>query len=455
MIGGASAIFFYALKWGAQAQREAQAQRAAALRTAVEALCRGGGSGKASADGGFVVQTARGVAVSARHVSESEGPGWLEISASADIPTDLVIARESIATRIGKVLTGPDIECGDEELDRLALLRGSEARLLAMLDAQTRTRLSIALREGDSLADGRVVARTTGDLGVAATISEPAKGAAALAEWLSQRASRPVPVLLRENAMGDPVPAVRRRCLEVLTTQFEGHKETQVALDAASVDHDASVRLFAATRSGGAGSKLEALAELVLDLHLEPEVRVNAMKELVAINTGARVIEVAERRLEDRNPEIRKLAIGVVGRARRGAMVPTLIAMAERALGNGLADELAALADAFRRIRDPAAEPVLLEVLAKSPDPAARLASVLALSRVGSVAAVPGLRAQQGLLSGEMGRAAEEAVAAIQARARHASEGQLAVHDAPGEAGRVSVAPARGAVSVPDGSRKK
>ena len=106
-----------------------------------------------------------------------------------------------------------------------------------------------------------------------------------------------------------------------------------------------------------------------------------------------------------------------------------------------------ALAEAFWRLRDPAAESVLMRMLQRG-SPAVRLETARALGRCGGVGSVEPLRRVQGVLAGELGRVAEESIAAIQARARNAAEGQLSVSDAPDAAGRVSVQDARGAVAV-------
>lgn len=444
LIVGVCLVGFVALAaWVDRHSRETAVSRDRALFRTMSAL-RAGAAGGVTSDG-FSVRTAAGVEVMVRRESSSDGPdSFLVRAAMGAIPTDLTMGRETLASRMGKLIAGRDVETGDTEFDHDVLLRGSEPRILALLDQETRQSVRENVSRGAEVGSGAV------EISIAnpEELEAPARLAASLASRLASRAVQPVPVLLRENAMGDSLPGVRRRCLEALVEFFPSHPETRVALDAASVDPDSTVRLFAASKAiGGNAAKAEALAVLVLDLLLEPQARVDAMRELVAMNAGAVAIGVAEACYDDRVREIRVLAIGVLGRARRAQLVPALVKMAHRAYET---DERLALAEAFWRMRDPAAEGVLVEMLSNGATEV-RTEAARALGRVGSVRAVEALRAVQKPFGGALGRAAEDAIAAIQARARNASEGQLAVTDTEVEAGRVSVAPAaQGAVSLRD-----
>lgn len=429
-------------------QRRLDEVRRRALDAAVEQLSAGGTGRADREDGGFLLRMSGGVSLVGARVTESEGPDWLELTAEASIPTDLLIGAEGIGSRLGKMFTGPDVETGESAFDRAVLLRGSEVRLLAIFDRRTRDLLVGAVSRGCTVAAGKARGAAKGDLTEAASILLPSLEVAEIARTISERAQQPVTGLLRENAMGDPAPGVRRRCLQMLLEQFPGHAETRVALEAASVDPDADVRIFASARMDGGGA--DALAEIVADEALAERVRVDAMRRLVE-GAGSRVLAISERELSSGSTAIRTLAIGVIGRARRSTSIPALLSLATRATER---DEQLALAEAFWRLRDPAAEAALLHLL-ETGEPAVRVQAARALGRAGGVGAVAPLRRLQGLLAGELGRVAEEAIVAIQERLRHASEGQLTVSDTSAGEGRLSVPADRGALSVPKREDRK
>lgn len=422
--------------------RATMQRRAASIAQAVNAVS--GRAVRAADDDGFAVRTAAGVLVEAAFNRNQDAAGEATIRAEKEIPTDLVVGAEGISSRIGKALTGGDVETGDDLFDREVLLRGSEARLVAILDRQTRHLVRAAVARGTSIADGMASLVVRGDLENPARLADPAVLLAALADAISNRSALPVAALLRENAIHDPVAAVRRRNLEILADQFPANAETRAALEAASADLDPGVRLFASARIGTGGGGADALADIVADPYLDDTVRADALRQLIEAQAGARTLRVVEWVLNDKSAAVRALAIGAIGKARRTTAMPVLLALAAKANDP---EEQRALAEAFWRMRDPAAEDVLLQMLEHG-EVRVRMEAARALGRTGGVRSVEPLRGVQGLLAGELGRIAEEAIVAIQGRLRHASEGQLSVAEPPDEQGQVSLASGRGAVSV-------
>jgi len=393
----------------------------------------------------FTVRTPDGVRVHGTFlVDKDENPATsLLVTAEQNIPTDLVMAQESFASRLGKLVTGADVETGDEAFDREVLLRGSEARLLAVLDADTRAIVRAAVAAGTTVANGAARAMLGSGADKSKVVIAHALATAAVARAISDRVGMPA-TFLRENVEHDALPGVRRRSLEVLLAQFPEHAETATALDAASNDADADLRLFASARLRG-GSASDALSRVAGDLSMSDDARAVAFREFLATNAGARGIVLAEKLLGDRSPAVRALAIRTMGKARRSLSMAKLLSLAANATEpiEGLA-----LAETFWRLRDPAAEGVLLKML-ESGDVPVRTESARALGRVGGVGSVEPLRRVQGLFSGGLGRVAEEAIASIQGRLRNAAEGQLTVADSPAGEGRVSLPADRGAVSIP------
>ena len=408
-----------------------------------------------SGETGFDLLTKDGVRLAAW--SETRGMShyrerWVSFIAEDRVLLDLVIAYEGISSRLGKLIGGDDIETGDAEFDRVVLLRGAELRVVAICDRRVRAMIRELVSQRGTVAQGQVRLELQGGTETFGEIVGPARAVAGLARALSERAEQPAALLLRQNAVGDPVAGVRRRALELLLRSFPGHAETRAALEALTTDPDPEVRLLA-TLNHDDGSAGDRLSEMALDASLTNAARADALSRLVMGKPGVGVLPVVERALADRSPRVRAVAVDAVGRAHHHPAIATLLSLATKAADP---DEQRALCDAFWRLRDPAAERVLLDLFERG-GLSVRLAAARALGRVGGVSAVEPLRnAAAGLLAGELGRIAAEAVAAIQARLTHAAEGQLSVLDGPDEAGRVSVATAAGAVSVAmgGGSRK-
>jgi HEAT repeat protein len=232
----------------------------------------------------------------------------------------------------------------------------------------------------------------------------------------------------------------------MLLEHFPEHPETTAALATAAADKDADLRMFAATQL----RESEVFAAVVRDLTVKEDVRAEALRQYLEANTGARGIAIAERLLFDPSALVRAQAITVVGRARRKENLARLLELGNAA--NHRAEQLA-LAEAYWRLGDPGAEVVLVKLLGAE-DAAVRIECARALGRIGGVAAVAPLRKVQGLLSGELGTAAEDAIAAIQSRLRGAAEGQITLAEEAPRGGRVSVATGQGAVSLPGKPRK-
>lgn len=431
---GASALGFFA--W-----RESK-KRDRTWEMAVQILSGGRSRRQPGDPPGFDLLTPDGVHLVARFKRSGEDE-ILEYVAHDDLPPEIQLGAESITTRLGKLLLGPDVETGDDAFDRAVFMRGSEVRLLAMLDQRLRSDLRQAVEAGTTLTGGELRRLSGRGPSTLEEVLAPARELARLAKRIAERATQPVPVLLRENALGDPSPKVRLRCLQALVADFRGHAETQAALDGASVDPDPDVRFLALGNAATGG--FDALSSMVSDTNLRPDARAEALSRLLAAHPGSRSIEIAERALSDHSSVVRIPAIRAVGSARRASALPALLRLAGAMQST---DERVALADAFWRLRDPLAETPLLRFLGDGEE-SVRVAAARALGRCGGIDAVVPLRALTGgLFAGDAGRVAREAIETIQGRLRHAGEGQVSVVGPAPTEGGVSLAAEAGAVSV-------
>lgn len=135
------------------------------------------------------------------------------------------------------------IHTGDPELDAVLTLRGDPVLASALLDHDTRRDLRLLSDVGLRAQAGALVLAVTYPVdGV--ELVEVVSALLDLARRLLQPAD-PAPLLAR-NAVEDPVPGVRARCLELLARLYPGRDESREALRRGLEDSDHEVRLTAA-----------------------------------------------------------------------------------------------------------------------------------------------------------------------------------------------------------------
>lgn len=190
----------------------------------------------------------------------------LEIQARAPFPPGLFIGREGVASAMGKLALGRDVEVGDPAFDRVVLIRGPEPAILSSLTPPVRDRLIRAVEGGYRLSDAAVrvegLPGAAGAKGLVAAVRE----CVSLAEDLIDAFAQPIPAGLLANISSAPLPAARRRNLEVLLEGFEGEPVVE-GLRTALADPLADNRRFAAGAilARPDGAPLHAAARLTLD----------------------------------------------------------------------------------------------------------------------------------------------------------------------------------------------
>jgi hypothetical protein len=111
---------------------------------------------------------------------------------------------------------------GDPEFDRVVLIRGPQPALVAALSAPLRERLIRAVRAGYRLNDGAVRISGWPERRSTKGLVAAVRSIVELAEKILDGLGEPVASGLLRNAASDPVPAVRKRNLEVLLEGFPG-----------------------------------------------------------------------------------------------------------------------------------------------------------------------------------------------------------------------------------------
>ncbi len=386
-----------------------------------------------------------GVRVRTRTVRDAGGGTnacWvLAVAAGAErrrIPRSLVLRAEPALAGVTRILARDEIVTGDDAFDRAVSVRGSTAEALAALSRPARLALRGLLQRGSlDVRDGRVEMRLR--LGGDEPESDRfvARRAAALVAALAL-APGEVPARLARNALSDRVPGVRLRSLEILQRTMAGDPEQVRATRGALGDADAGVRLAAARFAGDEG--IAALRGLVEEESAEPAVRREALVVLELLQPAERAVEALAALRPDAiaSAEVRHAFLTAVGRLRVATHRPWI----ESLLDDRDVPTACAAAAALGDLGDVVVEPALLRALGRvSPD--VKAAAARSLARVGTVAAVePLLRfAKDVWADPPLREAAQDAVAAIQARLDGAEAGGLTLADAPD---------ARGALSVPD-----
>jgi hypothetical protein len=197
---------------------------------------------------------------------EVTGEGRGATITAGSLPAGVALRPQRFDGVVGRALSGGEIEVGDPEFDRAVLVRGPERVMLAALDARTRARVAQGLGERLEVGDGQARRRLYhADI---TRLSREAPALALLAAAFRQAAADPVPGLAR-NLREDPLPAVRRRNLEVLLRLRQGDAGITDDLRAALEDPAPEVAAAAALALG----ELPRLRQLVRDPALPEELR--------------------------------------------------------------------------------------------------------------------------------------------------------------------------------------
>jgi hypothetical protein len=298
---------------------------------------------------------------------------------------ELDLAAEGVVSR----MAGGDVSTGDTKFDRKVVVKGPLELVSTLLDEVARAALLERICEGWALEEGVWKYRSSKTLGaeIERVIADGLECARTVRTGM-----RVLPERLVAAVVGAATPELRRASLDRLVRHFRDHVDVARALAVAAGDSDAGVRWVAGRALGDA----ELLYLLATDEQVSTEIRVGAFEAGVSILPGH---ETAKRLVTEWGGRVD---------ARRGPFVR------------------AALLACLTVVPD-AAEELLMAAVGDVDDEVA-LAAVRGLGAVGSVAAVPLLTTRRdGVFGSAVGRAAQEAILAIQARASGAQAGALAL----------------------------
>lgn len=307
---------------------------------------------------------------------------YTQIRILGDLPAGLTLRRQTALKRLG----GRDATIGEPAFDEAVYIQGGPVALLIALDSATRTFLREAIVNGWTLEHGELVGEVCGDPPL--TIADDLRDGLRMAERL-RAAHRGTGDRLVMRVTDDPVASVRHDALAALASGSYGQGRLRDAANVALADPAPGNRFLA--------------ADLARDLP--------TLLSLADAGHPASLVRVA----------------------RESAWAPEARQVVEHWITRRLADTHAsrcALAEALGLLGPvgvPGAESVLLGYV-KEGTSAERLAALAALERCGAVTAVPTLLPlRDGRFGGEVQRASEAAVLAIQGRARGAEAGALAI----------------------------
>ncbi len=311
----------------------------------------------------------------------------------------LSLRREDFAATVRRFL-GSEIEIGSPAFDAAHFVQGPAALALALLDAETRRKLADLLagslqgrRVRAALRDGvlEVWPRERGR-------GLPAKQLAKLLEGVIDVARRLVAPsdlasCIAQNLREEPEPGVRLQSVIVLARELPQHPATRQVLLAAREDASAEVRLRAAAALGGEGR--ETLLALLASDETDDACAARAVLALARGGDGL-AAEKAEAELR-------------------------------RALARRHEETVLACVEALARRSRAESERLLLQAL-RMGKARVGVAAAGVLGRMGTAGAIAPLRkAAAPLWSGEVGQAARQAIAEIQARLTGAAPGQLSL----------------------------
>jgi HEAT repeat protein len=335
-----------------------------------------------------------------------------------DAVAPLRLRVEGIGSALRKTLGMGEVEVGDPTFDQRFLIDGPAPLALAVLDAATRQEVWSALAgrtavQGSDRPESIESRARLDEATLSVEFADTITGASA-EQWLpgllgtildlALNLARPrdVPVRLADNALHDPLWAVRLANLRTLVRECPTHPETARALPAASSDQSEEIRLTAAIALGAEGDA--TLLGLAFE---QPRDDISARAVLA---------------LGSRLPFAR--AVQGLGDAVATGRVQTAWACVE-ALARGVPDGGAS------------AEPHLIRAVDHE-DARLRIAAAKALGKLGTARAVLPLRQAAERFGGEQHGVSRQAVAQIQARAVGATPGQLSLSG--GGQGQVSLA---------------
>lgn len=167
------------------------------------------------------------------------------------------IRKEGFGTSIRKAIGGSDPTVGDPVFDAACYLEGDPLYLLAACSAPAREAMTLLVKEGRVIDKGSLVLLTNDHVAEEAELRRLIDPMIEAAKAMRFSVAE-LPARLAANAMADPFPGVRLRCLRALLVRFPDRRENAAAVDAA--EREGGVLRVAAAlyrRDAGALSAME------------------------------------------------------------------------------------------------------------------------------------------------------------------------------------------------------
>lgn len=323
-------------------------------------------------------------------------PTWLA--------NDITLKREGLGASLGKLFMGADVDMGDDRFDGRVVARGDETTLRAVLDATTRRLVEAALDNGIVVEDGQVRWVQSGLVRDTQRLEHATRQVVELAQALDPGNLR---ARLFQVVVSDPNFEVMEGALNTFLARWRLSPQEETTLLG---DRRASVRLVAAAHVGERA--WDVVVALLDDVRESVSIRVQALTTLQRID-HPRTVQLAQERIGRTQPT--EVAVALLEVLADAEICPPLAELA-----SVLDIRSDALRLALARCLAHSTEPVeahLLDLLAESSEDVAG-AAARSLARQGTAHAVGPLRERiKGfLVGGELKRAGEAAIAAIQSQ---------------------------------------
>ena len=163
------------------------------------------------------------------------------------LPRDIELIREYFASNLDKALGKNDHSIGDPIFDKPAYASSDKVRLTALMNEKTRELVVDFFRTGGTLEQGVLrMTEKTNERPSLHDLQERLRQILALADQLSR--DEPVPALLLDNTLNDPLPTVQAQNLAVLYLNYADSSELRQALDSLLDPHTTRQSVGTATR---------------------------------------------------------------------------------------------------------------------------------------------------------------------------------------------------------------
>lgn len=354
----------------------------------------------------------------------TEGSGnntrtYIRFHMKLPIHNGLKVSSEGIGSSMMKLMSGEDIEVGNEDFDQKAFIQApSELIAASYLNTYVQRALSDYFDRFDrvTLEDGDLTLLISSSYEPSERIYEVIEDCQSLANDLLRGGDRPAQ-RMAHHIEYDPSPSFRFKCLSLLCEYMPHAKETEEACLQALHNENAQVRLLAA-RYAPSDASFPVAMGIALDANEQHYIRKAAVELLVGrfAQFREKLVDGFQRLLDDH--QVTVVAAALKGLSQFDELPPL------SRIAHLLSDHTSLTHEGFLRVLgafppSPALEAALLSGLEWGEERDTILAAIGSLGRVGAATAVePLMPLTEGLLRPRIIKvSAREAIALIQQRA--------------------------------------